>query len=58
MIIWLLLVVILWYILFRFRRKRMYELARRLQTAKGTLPVIGTLYLVSGSNEGKCLFHT
>ncbi|XP_034824679.1 cytochrome P450 4c3-like [Maniola hyperantus] len=52
MILWLLLVVlVLWTAHFRFRRRRMYELASKVPHPKDELPIIGIAHKLSGNTE-------
>ncbi|XP_023950870.2 cytochrome P450 4C1-like [Bicyclus anynana] len=53
MILFVLLIVALvfWTAQFRFRRRRLYELASRVPRSKHTLPVIGIAHKLSGNTE-------
>ncbi|XP_061722232.1 cytochrome P450 4C1-like [Cydia pomonella] len=50
MIWWVLLLPVLWFTAFRFRRRRMYELASRVPGV-GELPLIGAAHKFIGSTE-------
>nr|XP_026485702.1 cytochrome P450 4d2-like [Vanessa tameamea] len=47
----LFVVVVLWIILYRYRRRRMYELASVIPPPRGELPVIGIASYLAGSSE-------
>ncbi|CAH2107548.1 unnamed protein product [Euphydryas editha] len=52
MIVWLLFVVaVLWTIMFRFRRRRMYKLASAIPPPSAELPVIGVMSSLAGNTE-------
>ncbi|CAH2107550.1 unnamed protein product [Euphydryas editha] len=52
MIVWLLFVVaVLWTIMFRFRRRRMYKLASAIPSSSAELPVIGVASSLVGNAE-------
>ncbi|XP_050343067.1 cytochrome P450 4d2-like isoform X3 [Nymphalis io] len=47
----LLTIFVLWFILFRYRRRRMYKLASVIPAPKGDFPVIGITSYLAGSTE-------
>nr|QAX33064.1 cytochrome P450 4v2 [Carposina sasakii] len=52
MILWLVLTAVLvWTLVYRYRRRRLYELASRIPGLKEELPVIGLAHSVAGNNE-------
>ncbi|XP_063621511.1 cytochrome P450 4C1-like [Cydia splendana] len=52
MIVWLFLIVpLLWLVVFRYRRRRMYALASRITGGKEELPFIGITHKFTGTTE-------
>lgn len=56
MMLWILcLVPLVWYGLFRYRRRRMYELAALIKGSNEELPFIGIAHRLVGDTQGELL---
>lgn len=46
-------VVVLWIALFRFRRRRMYQLAAKIPGPSEELPILGIAHVLAGGTDGE-----
>ncbi|KPJ11283.1 Cytochrome P450 4c3 [Papilio machaon] len=52
MFLWLItVVVVLWIVVFRFRRRKMYELAAKIPGPKEEMPIIGIAHMLAGNTD-------